>query len=37
MKQRLLTLLSMLLSVVAFAQNGIITGKVKDSQSGEHF
>lgn len=35
MKQKLLTFLGILLSFFAFAQNGKVTGKVKDSQSGD--
>lgn len=35
MKQKLLTLLGILLSIVSMAQNGKITGKVKDTESGE--
>lgn len=35
MKQKLLTFLGVLLSFCALAQNGKVTGKVKDSQSGD--
>lgn len=35
MKQRLLTLLGVLLSITAFAQGGKVTGKIKDAQTGE--
>ena len=34
MKQILLTIIGVFLSITAFAQNGKITGKIKDSESG---